>query len=414
MHVLLTVVSGPRAGVKARFAGRTAITVGRSKTTDFHVLDGTMSRVHAVVAFDGSDWYIEDQKSRNGVFVDGQKVERARIESGTVFALGMETSVRFELEGDSIGTSSSYPVSLQCAACGANIEAQGDMVRSPEGRPYHLACRTLDHLIGTDLGEFRVAERSEPFGSGFFFRAHQPSLNRMVMLEVFDPPLTSRPGFRQGLLEEARRASRFLHPNILQIYAYHEARGMCFVVIEHFRGERLARVLEQRRFVKIRGAIQVATSIAEALRFAAAHDVRPAWMSPEMALASEDHDVKVKLFEEPRTGAPRVPAPREAPYVAPEVLAQTSAGDESSLVYSVGAILYHMLAGIPPFEGKTAQDVLRRAQREAPPALRRVNMKVSPALGRVVDEALDRDRAKRPATLEAFVERLRQAAAPIR
>ena len=73
---------------------------------------------------------------------------------------------------------------------------------------------TVERVIsGLETGEFRVAERSEPFGSGFFFRAHQPSLNRMVMLEVFDPPLTSRPGFRQALLDEARRASRFLHPN---------------------------------------------------------------------------------------------------------------------------------------------------------------------------------------------------------
>lgn len=414
MNVLLTVVSGPRAGVKARFTGRTAITVGRSKTTDFHVLDGTMSRVHAVVAFDGSDWYLEDQKSRNGVFVEGRRIEREKIASGTVFALGVETSVRFELESDSIATSSTYPVSPPCTACGHPIANQIELVRSPEGRPFHLACRNLDHLIGTDLGEFRVAERAQPFGSGFFFRAHQPSLNRMVLLEVFDPPLTSRPGFRQSLLDEARRASRFLHPNILQIYAFGDARGMSFVVMEHFRGERLARVLEERRFVKIRGAVLAATAIAEALRYASTQDVRPSWISPESVLVSEEHDVKVKLFEEPRPDGAKTASAREAPYVAPEVLSQSWLGDEASLVYSVGAILYHMLAGIPPFEGRSVQDVLRRAQREAPPSLRRVNIKVSPALGQVVDEAIDRDRTKRPKSLEAFVEQLRQGGAPSR
>ena len=49
--------------------------------------------------------------------------------------------------------------------------------------------------------------------SAFFFRAHQPTLNRVVVLEVFDPPMTSRPGFRDALLEEVRRASKFLHPS---------------------------------------------------------------------------------------------------------------------------------------------------------------------------------------------------------
>jgi hypothetical protein len=414
MNVILTVVSGPRAGVKGRFSHRTAITIGRSKTTDFHVLDSTMSRVHAVVAHDAGAWYVEDQKSRNGVFVDGLKVDRARIDSGTVIALGQETSIRFEIESDAVGTSSTYAVFPPCAACGKMIDGAGQLVRSPDGRPYHLACRTLDHLIGTDLGEFRISERAQPFGSGFFFRAHQPSLNRTVMLEVFDSPLTARPGFRQALLDEVRRASRFLHPNILQIYAFDDARGMSFVVIEHFKGERLAQVLEQRRFVRIRGAVQVATAIAEALRYAATHDVRPSWISPEPVLVSEEQEAKVKLFDEPRSDGAREPTAREAPYVAPEVLSKAWLGDEASLVYSVGAILYHMLAGIPPFEGKTAQEVLRRAQREAPPALRRVNLKVSPALAQVVEQSLDRDRAKRPPTLADFIERLKQAAAPIR
>ena len=73
-----------------------------------------------------------------------------------------------------------------------------------------------------------------------------------------------------------------------------------------------------------------------------------------------------------------------------------------------------MLAGIPPFEGDSAQEVLRRAQRESPPALRRINLKVSPALAKLVEGALERDPGLRPQTLEEFLERLKQAAAPIR
>ncbi|MCE9638082.1 MAG: FHA domain-containing protein [Planctomycetes bacterium] len=414
MNVVLTVMTGPRAGVRMRFTDKAAITIGRSKTTDFHVLDGTMSRVHAVVAHGPGGWYVEDQKSRNGVWIHDRQVKRELIDSGTVFNLGHETSIRFEVEDELRTSSASFSVLPACSVCGRPIESVTDLVRSPDGRPTHLACRTLDHLIGTELGEFRVSERAPSLGAAFFFRAHQPTLNRMVLLEVYDLPLTSQPGFRTRLLEEVRSASRFVHPNILQIYAFDEARGISFVAMEHFRGERLAQVLEQRRFVKIRGALQVAAGIAEALRYVGTHGVTPSWVSTAQVLVSEDHDAKVKLFEDPTPGGEREPTAREAPYAAPEVLAKSSPGGEPALVYSVGAILYHMLAGIPPFEGDSVAEVLRRAQRESPPALRRINMKVSPALATLVDDALARDPALRPATLDLFLDRLKQAAAPIR
>ena len=362
-----------------RFADKTAITIGRSKTTDFHVLDGTLSRVHAVVALGADGWYVEDQRSRNGTWIGDDRIERVPVENGAIFFLGRDTSVRFECDGDDIYTSSAnFPVSPPCAACGKPIEQSAELVRAPDGRPYHLPCRNLDHLIGTDLGEFRVVERAPPVGGAFFFRAHQPTLNRMVLLEVFDHPLTSRPGVRTQLLDEVRRASRFVHPNILQIYAFDEARGTSFVVMEHFRGERLSQVLEQRRFVKIRGAVQVATGIVEALRYAADQGVTVPWMSTDHVLVSEEHVVKVKLFEEPRSDGPRRPTAAEAPYIAPEVLAGAlPGGDGPSLVYSAGGILYHMLAGIPPFEGDSAQEVLRRAQRESPPAFTVVGVTLS-------------------------------------
>jgi serine/threonine protein kinase len=421
MNIVLTVVAGPRAGVRARFTGKSAVTLGRSKTTDFHVLDGTMSRVHAVLSHDGADWWIEDQKSRNGTWVGERRLEgRERIAGGTVFFLGKETGVRFDVEADELRASSAnFQVAPACAACGDTIRDVAALVRSPDGRPFHLRCRNLDHLIGTDLGEFRVAERAPALGDAFFFRAHQPTLNRSVLLAVFDPPLTSRHGFRQQLLEEVRRASRFVHPNLLQIYAYEEARGMCVVVIEHFAGERLSHVLEHRRFAKIRDAVTVATGITEALRYARTEGVVVPWIAPGSVLVSEaTFETKVKLFEEPSADGVRVATAADAAYVAPEMLAGAAAPDaaasERAMVYSCAAILYHMLAGLPPFEGDTVQEVLRRAQRESPPALRRVNLKVSPALAKVVEEAISRDPAARPATLDEFLDRLRTAAAPIR
>jgi protein kinase-like protein/FHA domain-containing protein len=411
MDVLLTVVEGPRAGLEYRARGRTAVTVGRSKTTDFHILDQTMSRVHAVVARDANGWYVEDQKSRNGLWQNGVRAEKLRLAPGAVFRLGKLTGVRFDLiEDDALReTQSVTPV---CARCNTPIVASSDLVRAPDGRPFHLGCRGLEHLVGTEIGGFKVTEALTPQGGAFFFRAFQPTLNRTVTLEVFDPPITSRPGFREALLDEVRRASRFLHPNVLQIFDFGEARGMCFVVMELFGGAPLTQILAERRFVKIREAVSVALQVGEALEYAREQGSIQPWVAPSSVLVAPEQDVKVKLFREPTLTVQGIHH-ADAAYVAPEVLSGASRGqDASSAVYSIAAILYHMLAGIPPFEGDTTAEVARRALRDAPPSLRRINLKVSPALATAVETAIDHRPDVRPQSISALLAALRQAAQP--
>ena len=415
MDVILTVVAGPRAGLEFRAKGKTTITVGRSKTTDFHILDQSMSRVHAVVAQDAEGWFVADQKSSNGVWNGEERVERMRLESGAVFQLGKLTAVRFDLKQEAREASqASVIVTPTCSRCTRPITSPSDLVRGPDGRPVHLGCRDLEHLIVTEIGGFKVTEAMPPQGGAFFFRAHQPNLNRTVVLELFDPPLTARPGFKAALLDEVRRASKFLHPNVLQIFDFGEARGMCFVVMERFGGAPLSQVLEQRRFVKIREAVAVALQVGEALEYAREQGSLSPWVAPSRVLVSPEHEVKVQLFREPMRPVPEIHA-HDAPFVAPEVLSGASKGqDASAVVYSIGAILYHMLAGIPPFEGGSTEEVARRAQKDSPPALRRINLKVSPALAQVVESAIDRRPTARPQSISDFLVALKKAAAPAR
>lgn len=411
LDVVLSVVEGPRTGLRYRASGRTVISIGRSKSTDFNILDTTMSRVHAVVAMDEGGWYVEDQKSRNGLWIKGEKVARADLNHGAVFRLGKLTSVRFDLVSPRKQESAVVEVTLACARCRRDIVPESSAVRGADGRPYHIECRHLDHLVGSDLGEFKVVEAMEPLGDAFFFTAHQSTLNRTVVLEVFDTPLVSRPGYKAALLDEVRRASRFLHPNILQIYDFAEARGMSFVVMEHFRGEPLTQVLEKRRFVKIRGAISVACQILSAIQYAGEQGCVLPWITGRQVLVSESHDVKVKLFNEPSLEESPAPPADQLAYMAPEVLHGEIGDDGAGLrcVYSVSAMLYHMLAGIPPFEGPTPAEVTRRVLHESPPALRRINLKVSPTLAKIVESGINRDPEERPPTVADMLDQLNRA-----
>ncbi len=409
MGVVLKVEEGPRRGLEYRAGARTAITIGRSKTTDFHVLDTSMSRVHAVVARDDEGWYVEDCKSSNGLWMGEARIQRERLTDGATFRTGHETVIRFsETDAAAAPPDGEVVVALRCRACGEPI-SETELVLGEGGRPFHLHCRNLDHLVGTTLGEFKLAETRPPRGDGFYFRAHQPSLSRSATLAVFDAPLVAQAGYRDALLAEVRRASRFLHPNVLQILDFGEARGNCYVVMEHFEGRPLATVLEERRFVVIRGAVKVAREMLAALLYVHEQGAATPWMSPSRVLVSDRHEAKLWLFRDPGQ-AGRDVTHVEAPYVAPEVAAAKGDVDvEQALVYSVAALLYHMLAGIPPFEGATTAEVTKRTLQGRPPALRRINLKVSPALAGAVESALSRNADDRPATLRAFADQIARA-----
>jgi serine/threonine-protein kinase len=144
-------------------------------------------------------------------------------------------------------------------------------------------------------------------------------------------------------------------------------------------------------------------------------------LSPGKILVGEDNNTKVDFFRAPM--ARRITL-AEISYVAPEALKtgglRTGAGRPEdraaaakSGVYTLGAILYHMLAGIPPFEGETPEVVLPRIVKETPPPLRRVNLKVSPALARVVERAMDKDPENRPPDFRSFEADLKKIIAPV-
>jgi serine/threonine protein kinase len=81
-------------------------------------------------------------------------------------------------------------------------------------------------------------------------------------------------------------------------------------------------------------------------------------------------------------------------------------------VYSLAAIMYHMLAGIPPHEGQSTEQLLPKIMKDRPPSLRRVNLKVSPALARIVERAMSKDPAARHKDFKEFRVDLKKIISP--
>ncbi len=380
----LKVDGGPGAGVERTLAPDGAYTIGRSETADLCIDDPKISRLHCRVQGTGDGWVLEDLKSRNGTWARGRRVRSLVLSDGEHFILGKATAVTVRI------------VAARPAR-EAVVAGPRPGPRDPEPAPgggadVPVLSGPLAALPGTSLGEFRIIEPIAPLGSGTFFRAMQPSLNRHVMIEVFGRSEMEAPGVRDALLREVQAAAPLLHPGVLQIFDLGESRGFTYVSMELFRGSPLARVMEERGFVPIGSAIAVARQLAEALSCGVDHGRPVGSLSPSDIWIDGDFTVKVKIFREP--GTPEPPVSHFA-YQAPEVLAGGDAAEPRAAVYCVGALLYHMLAATSPIPGATRAEIARRARHDTPPPLRRVNIKVTAMLAKVVEQAIAKDPAVR-------------------
>jgi len=375
-------------------AGR-PITIGRSKAADVQILHSVVSRLHCQLQYDGSVWVLKDLDSRNGTWIGQNRIKVVNLADGDSFEIGRKIELRLTFSSTA-------------------AEATSDS--------YSGESKFLASLLGAEFGGVRVIEHVSGEGPEYQLRAHQPSLNRHVLLHAFDPEKVGAKDFKEKLLEEVRGASKLLQPNILQIHDMIEHRGALVVVMELFPSDTLRRILEKRRFVNVNNALNIANLAAGAYAYAQDQDQVVNRICPDDILVDEENAVKVRFFHPPLFTKVEI---ESLPYVAPEVIsagglrtgtsrAPASQKDAAlrSSVYSLGSILYHMLAGIPPHDGKTEDQLLPKILKETPPSLRRVNLKVSPALARVVERAMDKNPAGRPADFKTFQLDLKKIISP--
>jgi len=379
MKAELEIVSGyPQRKLPIQ-SGR-PVTIGRSRAADVQVMHSVVSRLHCQVAHDGTSWVLKDLDSSNGTWIDGERIKTRTLGDGDTFYLGRRIEIRL------------------------NVPVQTREMPSP---PPAAGESPLDQLVGLEIEGVRIVEKVSGEGAVSRLRAHQPSLNRQVMLHAFRESGVKTGDFRAKLLEEVRGVSKLLHPNILQIHDMIEHQGHLLVVMEYAAGESLLDILTKRRFVNVPSTLTIASQIADGLSHADDQQLIVNRLALSDIYVGKDNQVKVELFRPP------LPTPvtiSELPYIAPELIqsgvlragsarpsADQRAAANRGAVYSLASIMYHMLAGIPPYEGETTEQLLPKIIKDRPPSLRRVNLKVSPALARIVERAMSKDAAVRHA-----------------
>jgi eukaryotic-like serine/threonine-protein kinase len=280
-----------------------------------------------------------------------------------------------------------------------------------------------DELIGRVINDrFRIISVIARGGMGRVYRAEQVPLGRLVAVKTLDPRSQggdADPQFQQRFFLEASVASKLQHPNTVTVFDYgRTADGVYFIAMELVEGRSLYHVIREDGPISAGRVIHVAMQIARSLREAHRLDVIHRDLKPGNVLLTRHGDeedfVKVLDFglvkhvetesEQELTkaglfmGSPK--------YMSPEQI-RGERVDARSDIYSLGVVMYEMLAGKVPFDRENTVKVLMAHMHEAVPPL--VNADCPPALAELVMRCLSKRPEGRPSSMDEVILMLKQA-----
>ena len=238
--------------------------------------------------------------------------------------------------------------------------------------------------------------------------------DRHVALKVLHPELAASLG-PERFLREIRMAARLQHPHILSVYDSGEAAGLLWFTMPYVEGESLRDRVKREHQLPLDDALRISHEAARALDYAHRHGVVHRDIKPENILLTKEGDTLVADFGIGRAIGSSTQEERltetgvvvgTAAYMSPEQAAGEREIDGRSDVYSLGVVLYEMLAGEPPFTGPTAQAIIARRFTETPRRIRPVRSTVPREVEDVVMHSLARLPADRPRSAAVLAETL--------
>jgi formylglycine-generating enzyme required for sulfatase activity/dienelactone hydrolase/predicted Ser/Thr protein kinase len=263
------------------------------------------------------------------------------------------------------------------------------------------------------VSHYRIDAEIGRGGMGIVYSAHDTRLGRAVAIKMLPAEATADPDRHRRFIQEARAASALNHPHIVTIHEIDEDDGTTFIAMELVDGTRLDTLIAAGA-LPVTTALEYASQVASALDAAHGSGIVHRDIKPANILVTRDGRVKVldfglaKLVErdqakETMTGLDTRPGMimGTAAYMSPEQ-AEGRPVTARSDIFSLGAVLYELLAGRRPFTANSALGLITSILRDQPPPLRSVRPSVPPSVQAIVDRCLAKDPEARYADARAL------------
>jgi serine/threonine protein kinase/Tfp pilus assembly protein PilF len=265
-------------------------------------------------------------------------------------------------------------------------------------------------MIGKTISHYEILEKLGEGGMGVVYKAHDEKLHRDVALKFLPHYLTSDSTERERFLHEARAAATLNHPNIATVHEIDEHDGRLFLAMELIEGGTLRDLLGKEP-MSVEKVLDIGIQVSEGLSAAHEKGIIHRDIKPENIMVTAKGHAKIMDF-----GLARIPGATKLTkagstlgtigYMSPEQIRGEEV-DRRSDIFSLGVVLFEMLAGGKPFRGEHEASISYSILNEDPLPIARFNNKVSPELDRIVLKALNKSRDERYQHADDFLADLR-------
>ncbi len=269
-----------------------------------------------------------------------------------------------------------------------------------------------DNGAPVEFGDYALLEEIGQGSQGVVYRARQKSLNRIVALKVIALGHWATEPHVKRFRREAEAAARLNHPGIVPIYEVGERDGACYFSMGLVEGGQLDAMLE-REPMSIRSAVELIVKLARTVQYAHEHNILHRDIKPGNILLDakgEPHltDFGLARLVEAESTVTRTREVLGTPsYMAPEQAAgETAKLGKATDVYGLGAVLYQLLTGHPPFAGGTTYETIRLLLNTEPRQPRVLNRKIDRDLSTICLKCLEKDPKRRYPSAVALIEDL--------
>jgi serine/threonine protein kinase len=295
-----------------------------------------------------------------------------------------------------------------CSKCGASLKEEGQ-TRTIQGPGL------IFKKGQTIAGKYQIIQKIGEGGMGVVYKAQDTKLDRPVALKFLPSEMTRDPASNKRFIQEAKAAAVLSHPNITVVHEIGEDKGQTFIAMEFIEGDTLREKIESGP-LDIEEAIGIASQVAEGLKEAHETGIIHRDIKPANIMLTKKGQAKImdfglaKLSSGADLTKPSMIMGTVA-YMSPEQ-AKAEPVDHCTDIWSLGAMLYEMLAGERPFQKSQEHALLHAILNEKPESLITTRPDIPRAVERTVLKALEKDPSRRYQNLAELLKDLKSTRIP--